>query len=108
VVAVAITRAAAMVRVPSEGVPLVPEVVGAVGDAVVTTVARLVWYFFFKCTLSPARISLSRISPLTFMVTQEGHMSRECTEPRKSGPPGGGGGGGGNCYKCNEPGHKSL
>ena len=34
----------------------------------------------------------------------EGHMSRECLEPRK----GGGGGGGGACYNCGEEGHMSY
>ena len=36
---------------------------------------------------------------------KEGHMSRECPEPRKAGGPGGAGGG--NCFKCGQPGHKS-
>ncbi|WWC93460.1 hypothetical protein V866_000294 [Kwoniella sp. B9012] len=35
---------------------------------------------------------------------EDGHMSRECPEPRKVG---GGGGGGGNCFNCDKPGHLS-
>ena len=33
---------------------------------------------------------------------ENGHMSRDCPQPRS-----GGGGGGGNCYNCGEPGHQS-
>ncbi|WVQ68387.1 uncharacterized protein L199_006595 [Kwoniella botswanensis] len=36
---------------------------------------------------------------------EDGHMSRECPEPRKAAD--GGGGGGGNCFNCNKPGHLS-
>mmetsp|Transcript_18370 Transcript_18370/g.47039 ORF Transcript_18370/g.47039 Transcript_18370/m.47039 type:complete len:236 (-) Transcript_18370:522-1229(-) len=35
---------------------------------------------------------------------EEGHMSRDCPQPRQGG---GGGGGGGDCYNCGKPGHQS-
>ena len=37
---------------------------------------------------------------------ENGHMSRDCPQPR-SGGGGGGGGGGGACYNCGEQGHQS-
>ena len=36
---------------------------------------------------------------------ENGHMSRDCPQPRSGG--GGGGGGGGACYNCGEQGHQS-
>jgi hypothetical protein len=39
-----------------------------------------------------------------FNCSKEGHMSRDCTEPRKAG----GAPGGGACFKCGEMGHKSF
>ena len=37
-----------------------------------------------------------------------GHMSRDCTEPRKAGGRGGGGGGDRACYNCGQSGHMSY
>jgi hypothetical protein len=70
---------------------------------------------FWVCRLAVARLSLQSpralpsFSPLfpnhpfSALVLQEGHMSRDCPEPRKAqGAPSGG-----NCFKCGQPGHKS-